>query len=167
MTSPHPISARVLLIAGFFMMAVSGCASIKQAVDSVRGGDQAPPPEVQAEPAPAPAPEEAPPPPEEEPPKPAVRSKPKAVEAPAPAPKPVPAARPAPKPSSRIPGPAWLSKCATAQMAGGVVRCDTDLLIAKPSPTVQVFTRDPARVVAGKILLRKGLPHIYRLYVVP
>lgn len=80
--------------------------------------------------------------------------------------KPAPTVR-APAKAPEIPGPAWLRKCLKVQVAGGVVRCDADLLLAKPSATVQVFTRDPARVVAGQIALRTGLPHVYRLYVVP
>jgi len=162
-----PPRLRSLLLAGVFAVLASGCASIQKAVDSVRA-------------APAPAPAEAPPTseprdepsPASAPARPVVRSKPRVVEPPAPAPAPPPEVEPAPKASvpakaPEIPGPAWLRKCRQVQMAGGVVRCDADLLLAKPSATVQVFTRDPARVVAGQIALRTGLPHVYRLYVVP
>lgn len=143
---------------------LAGCASLQEAVDRVRG-EPAAAPEDTVEPAPpAPVPETAPTPAP-------VRRKPVAPapvrqEAPA-TPAPAPAPEPAPAPAPRIDGPAWLERCQSVQMAGGVVRCDTDLLLAKPSPTVQVFTRDPARVVAGQITLRRGLPRVYRLYVVP
>ena len=165
MTSSRPNPVGTLALAACCALTLSACASIRQAVESVRG--ETPPPEAPAEitPPPAPAPAPEPTPPVAEPPRPAPRSKPKAVTAPAPAPAPAPKAAPSPPP--RLPGPAWLNKCAATQVAGGVVRCDTDLLLAKPSPTVQVFTRDPARVVAGQITLRKGLPRVYRLYVVP
>ena len=56
------------------------------------------------------------------------------------------------------------------QTLENVARLDIDgipLLLAKPSATVQVFTRDPKRVVRGQIALRAGLPRIYRFYVVP
>jgi len=164
MTMFFPPRARAVLLSGLFALLASGCASIQQAVDSVRGA-----PAPADAPAPAPAKVEAPA-PESPPARPVTRSKPRSVEtpAPAPAPEPKPAAKPpeAPK-AAPIPGPAWLQKCQSVQFAGGVVRCDTNLLLAKPSPTVQVFTRDPARVVAGQITLRKGLPYVYRLYVVP
>ena len=51
-----------------------------------------------------------------------------------------------------------------------VARCDADRLLARPSATVQVFTRDPALAVrtgGGDITLRPGLPHRYRFFVLP
>lgn len=145
------------------VLGISGCASIQQAVDKVRGGDEAavetgPVEEKKAAPASEPTEPAAPKPPVRS--RPAVQEKPKPVPAPAPAPAPPPAA-------PDIPGPAWLKRCASVQLAGGIVRCDADLLLAKPSPTVQVFTRDPKRVVEGQIRLRSGLPRVYRFYVVP
>lgn len=65
-------------------------------------------------------------------------------------------------------GPAWLSKCHNVQVAGGVVQCDADTLLARPSPQVRVFTSDPAQADAeADITLREGLPRRYRFFVVP
>jgi len=152
-------------LALFTVLAVSGCASIQQAVDKVRGTEApAAAPERSVDVPSAPVETPAPPPA-----KPAPRTKPAVREPakPAPAPTPAPAVKRAPPSSPAIPGPAWLKKCQSVQLAGGVVRCDADLLLAKPSPTVQVFTRDPKRAVEGQIRLRSGLPRIYRFYVVP
>ncbi|HPR05361.1 MAG TPA: hypothetical protein PLI17_01865 [Denitromonas sp.] len=87
---------------------------------------------------------------------------------PAPPPPPKPVVRSAPTP--KIAGPAWLAQCADVQSAGGAVRCDADSLLARPSATVQVFTRDPALAVKGNggdITLRPGLPRRYRFFVLP
>jgi hypothetical protein len=161
MTVNCPPVVRTLLLAGGLAALSTGCASIQKAVDSVRGEPAAAPAEA---PPRAEAQETTPP---SAPSRPVVRSKSRVVEPPVPAPAPTPAAEVKPAPVVRapakapeIPGPAWLRKCLKVQVAGGVVRCDADLLLAKPSATVQVFTRDPARVV-------EGLPHVYRLYVVP
>ncbi len=67
-----------------------------------------------------------------------------------------------------VSGPAWLSKCHNVQVAGGVVQCDADTLLARPSPQVRVFTSDPAQADAeADITLRDGLPRRYRFFVVP
>ncbi|QID16141.1 hypothetical protein G3580_17665 [Nitrogeniibacter mangrovi] len=149
------------------LLLLGGCASMQQAVDRMRGEAAAPPPAAEV-----PAAETDTATPAPEPVKPAratprVAPRPPEAPAPKPAPEPVPVPAPASVTKTPLPGPAWLGKCRSAQAAGGVVRCDTDLLLAKPSPTVQVFTRDPARVVPGQILLRRGLPNVYRMYVVP
>lgn len=156
------VLSRHLLLALLTVSVVSGCASIQQAVDKVRG-EEAPAPDA-AEPKPTPdaTPAQVPAPPA---PKPATRTKPPAPEPARPVPAPAP--RPAEPAPQAVPGPEWLKKCQSVQLAGGIVRCDADLLLAKPSPTVQVFTRDPERAVDGQIRLRQGLPRVYRFYVVP
>ena len=149
---------------------LTGCAAMKDAVDSVKARLPTPAPVSAAREATEHA--EAPPPaaPQAAPKvAPRARSRapagapPEAAEAPsAPAAAPRPAAPALPSGS-----PAWLARCVGVQVAGGIVRCDADGLLAKPSATVQVFTRDPKRVVRGQIALRAGLPRIYRFYVVP
>lgn len=157
------ISVRPALLAALVLLVISGCASIQQAVDKARGEDEtmvepatpaAPPPvaPVKAQPNPAP--------------KPAARPRPAPPEPARTAPAPV-QPTPAGTAPTDVPGPAWLKRCRSVQVAGGIVRCDADALLAQPSPTVQVFTRDPERVVAGQIRLRSGLPKVYRFYVVP
>ena len=147
------------------VLALSGCASIQDAVDTVKAKLPTPtestadtveaaPPAAEAKPAKAVA-------------KPA--RKPVAAPEPKPAPAPPPPTQPA-TPKAAIAGPAWLAKCADLQSAGGAVRCDANSLLARPSATVQVFTRDPALAVkaeGGDITLRPGLPHRYRFFVLP
>ena len=147
------------------VLALSGCASIQDAVDTVKAKLPTPtestadtveaaPPAAEAKPAKAVA-------------KPA--RKPVAAPEPKPAPAPPPPTQPA-TPKAAIAGPAWLAKCADLQSAGGAVRCDANSLLARPSATVQVLTRDPALAVkaeGGDITLRPGLPHRYRFFVLP
>ncbi|MCZ4303962.1 hypothetical protein O4G98_04390 [Zoogloeaceae bacterium G21618-S1] len=149
-------------------LTLSGCASIQDAVDTVKAklptptestADTVEPDPPAAEPKPAKAVAKA-------------TRKPVVVPAPAPTPAPPPPSRPAIPEAARpaIAGPAWLAKCATIQSAGGAVRCDADSLLARPSATVQVFTRDPALATkgdSGDITLRPGLPHRYRFFVLP
>lgn len=157
------ISVRHALLAALVLSVMSGCASIQQAVDKVRGEDEpVVEPETPAAPPPV-APAKSPPNPA---PKPAVRPRPAPQEPARTAPAPV-QPTPAETAPADVPGPAWLKRCQSVQVAGGIVRCDADALLAQPSPTVQVFTRDPARAVAGQIRLRSGLPKVYRFYVVP
>jgi hypothetical protein len=148
------------VLPALLLATLAGCATLP-------GLGPAPKAEEASEaPAPKPARRAAPPAPQT----PSPPARPTERSAPRPAPAAEPEARPAPAPMPApvaIPGPAWLKKCLAVQVAGGIVRCDTDLLLAKPSPTVQVFTRDPKRVVPGQITLRERLPHVYRLYVVP
>jgi hypothetical protein len=156
---------RLALIAA---LTLSGCASIQDAVDTVKAklptptestADTVEPDTPTAELKPARAVAKA-------------ARKPIVVPTPAPTPTPPPPSRPAtPKaPRPAIAGPAWLAKCADVQSAGGAVRCDADSLLAGPSATVQVFTRDPALATKGSggdITLRPGLPHRYRFFVLP
>ena len=156
------------LIAG---LGLGGCASIQSAVDTVKAklppATETPSATVEADTPAAPSPVPA---------RPAPRPPRKVAAPPVPAsPAPAPAApSPAPAkpdaPVAKIAGPAWLAQCAAVQVAGGVARCDADRLLARPSATVQVFTRDPALAVKGAegdITLRPGLPHRYRLFVLP
>jgi len=82
---------------------------------------------------------------------------------------PVPA--PAASAEPAIKGPAWLSRCGSKRLEGGVILCDADSLIVKPSAGVKVFTRDPALAGkvgdGGEVVLRSGLPRRYRFFVVP
>ena len=147
------------------VLTLSGCATLQDAVDTVKAKLPTPtestadtveaaPPAAEAKPAKAVA-------------KPA--RKPVAAPEPKPAPAPPPPTQPA-TPKAAIAGPAWLAKCADLQSAGGAVRCDANSLLARPSATVQVFTRDPASAVkseGGDITLRPGLPHRYRFFVLP
>ncbi|TVO58888.1 hypothetical protein [Denitromonas halophila] len=155
------------------MLSLSGCASIQNAVDTVKAKLPAPAEQTDVsdtdtttETAPVQAPAKRPIKPVRKP----------AAPPPAPTPSPPPPAPATPAPVTRlasrptIAGPAWLAKCATLQSAGGAVRCDADSLLARPSATVQVFTRDPALAVktsGGDITLRPGLPHRYRFFVLP
>lgn len=161
------ISVRPALLAALVLLMISGCASIQQAVDKARGEDETVvEPETPTAP-PSVAPVKAPPSPAPKPaPKPAARPRPAPPEPARTAPAPV-QPTPAGTAPTDVPGPAWLTRCQSVQVAGGIVRCDADALLAQPSPTVQVFTRDPERVVAGQIRLRTGLPKVYRFYVVP
>lgn len=147
------------------VLTLSGCATLQDAVDTVKAKLPTPtestadtveaaPPAAEAKPAKAVA-------------KPA--RKPVAAPEPKPAPAPPPPTQPA-TPKAAIAGPAWLAKCADLQSAGGAVRCDANSLLARPSATVQVFTRDPALAVKGNggdITLRPGLPRRYRFFVLP
>ncbi|MBT0960041.1 hypothetical protein [Denitromonas iodatirespirans] len=162
----HPDAPRIRLILTLLAaLGLGGCASIQNAVDTVKAklpAPAAPAAEVDAD---------TPDTPRTEPARPAPKPVRKAV-APPPAPSaPPPAPAPAPAaPVAKIAGPAWLAQCAAVQVAGGVARCDADRLLARPSATVQVFTRDPALAVKsadGDITLRPGLPHRYRLFVLP
>jgi len=152
---------RPVLLTVLTAVALGGCASLQQAVDKARGEGEpaaAPEPAPAATPAQSPAPAAPKPPPRT---KPVVKDKPEKPKPPPPAPEPVETV------PDNLPGPAWLKRCQSVQLAGGIVRCESDTLLAKPSPTVQVFTRDPKRVVEGQIRLRAGLPRIYRFFVVP
>ncbi|MBB4013281.1 hypothetical protein [Niveibacterium umoris] len=84
---------------------------------------------------------------------------------------PVAPPEPVAKAEPEIRGPAWLSKCATKRFDGGAILCDADALLASPSGTIKVYTRDPnlAGPVAsgGRIEYRPGLPRRYRLFVLP
>lgn len=171
--SPAPRHRTRRVLALLTVVALSGCASLQEAVDTVKARlpataepTTAPDTVADTPPAPArpaaraarkplPATPAAPPP---------VTPPPTAAPAP---PTPAPATRAAPPP---IDGPAWLAQCAEVQVAGGVARCDADRLLARPSATVQVFTRDPALAVrtgGGDITLRPGLPQRYRFFVLP
>ena len=79
---------------------------------------------------------------------------------------PAPAARAAP-----IKGPAWLARCVSKRMEGGVILCDADSLLVQPSASVKVYTREPALAGkignGGQIFLRTSLPRRYRFFVVP
>ena len=161
------------MLALLAVAAVSGCASLQEAVDTVKArlpttAEPTTAPDTVADTPPAPA-------------RPAARAARKPLPATPAAPPPVTPAPtaaptpPAPAPATRtapppIDGPAWLAQCAEVQVAGGVARCDADRLLARPSATVQVFTRDPALAVrtgGGDITLRPGLPHRYRFFVLP
>lgn len=173
MFSPQPPAAAPCrrTLALLAVLALSGCASLQEAVDSVKArlpatAEPTPQPDTVADTPPAPA-------------RPAVKAARKPPAAPPAAPPPVappPAATPTPAaPAARIAplprsGPAWLAQCTEVQVAGGVARCDADRLLARPSATVQVFTRDPALAVKtgdGDITLRPGLPQRYRFFVLP
>ncbi|TVO68480.1 hypothetical protein [Denitromonas ohlonensis] len=162
---PLPTAACQAALALAAVLALGGCATLQTAVDTVKAKLPAP-----AEPAAETREPEAPA-AEVKPVKPVAKPARKPLPAPAadptpPPPKPV--IRSAPKPT--IAGPAWLAKCADIQSAGGAVRCDADSLLARPSATVQVFTRDPALAVkasSGDITLRPGLPRRYRFFVLP
>lgn len=75
---------------------------------------------------------------------------------------------PAPPPATEAPlnGPLWLTLCKQRQAEAGIIRCDADELLVRPSAQVKIFTRDPAATGRG-IQLRKGLPNKYRFFVVP
>lgn len=75
---------------------------------------------------------------------------------------------PAPPAATEAPlnGPLWLTLCKQRQAEAGIIRCDADELLVRPSAQVKIFTRDPAAVGRG-IQLRKGLPSKYRFFVVP
>lgn len=70
-----------------------------------------------------------------------------------------------------IKGPAWLKRCATKRLEGGVILCDANYLLVSPGPGVKVFVNDPSlvRTLPGgaKIPYRAGLPRPYRFFVVP
>ncbi|MEZ5628763.1 MAG: hypothetical protein R3E34_14760 [Rhodocyclaceae bacterium] len=166
--SPHPRHRARRVLALLTVVALSGCASLQEAVDTVKArlpatAAPATEPDTTADTAPAAARPMA---------KATRKPSPAAPAAPPPAatptpPTPAPAPRAAPPP---IDGPAWLAQCAEVQVAGGVARCDADRLLARPSATVQVFTRDPALAVrtgGGDITLRPGLPQRYRFFVLP
>ncbi|WP_341676572.1 hypothetical protein [Niveibacterium sp. SC-1] len=129
--------------------------------------EPAPPPPVVVAPPPKPAKPKAKKPKKTEPSAAAsapVASAPPAAAVPAAASEPVASAEPA------IKGPAWLSRCGSKRLEGGVILCDSDSLIAQPSAAVKVFTRDPAlagKVSGGEVVLRSGLPRRYRFFVVP
>ena len=75
----------------------------------------------------------------------------------------------APAPSAAetpLNGPLWLTLCKQRQTEAGIIRCDADELLVRPSAQVKIFTRDPAATGRG-IQLRKGLPSKYRFFVVP
>jgi hypothetical protein len=63
-------------------------------------------------------------------------------------------------------GPLWLTLCKQRQTEAGIILCDSDELLVRPSAQVKIFTRDPAATGRG-IQLRKGLPSKYRFFVVP
>lgn len=63
-------------------------------------------------------------------------------------------------------GPLWLTLCKQRQTEAGIIRCDADELLVRPSAQVKIFTRDPAATGRG-IQLRRGLPSKYRFFVVP
>ena len=75
---------------------------------------------------------------------------------------------PAQPPAAEAPlnGPLWLTLCKQRQAEAGIIRCDADELLVRPSAQVKIFTRDPAATGRG-IQLRKGLPNKYRFFVVP
>lgn len=75
---------------------------------------------------------------------------------------------PAPPVATEAPlnGPLWLTLCKQRQTEAGIIRCDADELLVRPSAQVKIFTRDPAATGRG-IQLRKGLPNKYRFFVVP
>ncbi|MCB1961331.1 MAG: hypothetical protein KDE68_12535, partial [Rhodocyclaceae bacterium] len=108
--------------------ALCGCAAMKDAVDAVKAKLPAPSADETAEQTDTPAAGSAP--------KATPRPRPRVSE-PTPAVVVPPAATPALPPGS----PAWLKGCAALQVAGGIVRCDADRLLAQPAATVQVFTR--------------------------
>lgn len=72
----------------------------------------------------------------------------------------------APAAETPLNGPLWLTLCKQRQTEAGIIRCDADELLVRPSAQVKIFTRDPAATGRG-IQLRKGLPSKYRFFVVP
>ena len=79
---------------------------------------------------------------------------------------PAPVAKAAP-----IKGPAWLARCVSKRVEGGVILCEADSLLVQPSASVKVYTREPALAGkignGGQIFLRASLPRRYRFFVVP
>lgn len=75
------------------------------------------------------------------------------------------------KPQAPIKGPAWLSRCMSKRLEGGVILCDANSLLVPPRPGVKVFVSDRTleRTLSdgGQIKYRAGLPRLYRFFVVP
>lgn len=95
-------------------------------------------------------------------------AEPPASEAPEPS-KPAPVSR-RKKPLAPIEGPAWLQYCSERQQSPTGILCDANTLLTKPSAKVQVYVREAALArdtPSGRILLREGLPRLYRFFVIP
>ncbi|MDP5239179.1 hypothetical protein Q9Q94_06545 [Uliginosibacterium sp. 31-16] len=165
------------------LQAITACSLLEEKPEPA----PAPPPA----PAPAPAPvvDELPYPPL---PQAAPKPVPKPRPAPAPASKPgkvsakparpadtteaLPASAPAPAstrrasakaaPANAPSGPDWLQYCSYRQQSGDAILCDANTLLAQPSAKVQVYVREPA-LVRDRIILREGLPKLYRFFVLP
>lgn len=74
------------------------------------------------------------------------------------------------KAAAPIQGPAWLAACVRRQQSSVGIQCDSDSLLAPPSASVRVYTREPdlaQETPGGRIRLRESLPNRYRLYVIP
>lgn len=67
--------------------------------------------------------------------------------------------------------PVWMAGCAQRVQHAGAIQCDADALLVEPSDKVQVYTRDASKVHAlpdgNAVILREGLPHLYRFFVLP
>jgi len=71
---------------------------------------------------------------------------------------------------SNVKGPEWLQYCSSRQQSNDAILCDANTLLAHPSAKVQVYVREPALArdtPEGKIMLREGLPKLYRFFVLP